>query len=83
MNNQEKKIRPSIFDWMVTLFEFPATLIISMMWVLKFIYLAKKRQFDTEDFSNALFRIWKENMDYASFFLFLWKMGFTCLRFIS
>ncbi len=83
MNNQEKKIRPSIFDWMVTLFEFPATLIISMMWVLKFIYLAKKRQFDTEDFSNALFRIWKENMDYASFHLFLWKMPVTIIFYVS
>ena len=83
MNNQEKRIQPSIFDWLVKLFEFPATLTISTMWVIKFIYLAKKRQFENEDFSNALLRIWKENVDYASFHLFLWKMPVTIIFYSS
>jgi hypothetical protein len=79
MNNQEKKTEPSIFDWMVKLFEFPATILITLMWACRFLYLAKKRQFETEDFSNALLRVWKENVDYASFHLFLWKMPITII----
>jgi hypothetical protein len=79
MKNEENKMKPSIFDWMVKLFEFPAVLLIASVWAVKFIYEAKRRQFEKEDYSNSLLRYWKENVDYASFHLFLWKMPVTII----
>jgi hypothetical protein len=79
MKNQENEMKPTIFDWMVKLFEFPAVILIAIIWFAKFMYEAKKRQFENEDYSNAILRIWKENVDYANFFLFLWKMPVTIL----
>lgn len=79
MKNQENDTKPSIFDWMVKLFEFPAVILIALVWGLKFIYEAKKRQFDKEDYGNALLRYWKQNVDYANFSLFLWKMPVTII----
>lgn len=70
-------------SWLITIFEFPAVLLISLVWVIRLLVLLKRYRREDETILNTFVRlanVLSNDIDYS---LFRWKMFITMIFYIS
>lgn len=80
---KNNKLKPTITDWLITIFESPATFLLCLLWVIQVLRITKRTKMESESILECFVRTIKEWQHVINYSIFRWKMFVTLVFYSS